>query len=107
MMTTISYPLQDQRREHVRRLLDAFGELWPGSHYGLMHILIDDYNALDRHLEFCRGLVQSMLNGEAIYQVPEGSVVDELKASLLLLDMLALIPEEARDIHAESEEGYS
>jgi hypothetical protein len=111
-MGLISYPLQDVHRESVRMLIDAFGEVWPDSHYGPMHILVDDYNALDDDLTFCRGFTQAMLNGDEVFVSERGSKFNikefdpyeesGLKASLLLLDMLALIPEEWRDIHAEA-----
>jgi hypothetical protein len=111
-MGLISYPLQDERRESVRQLIIAFGEVWPDSHHGPMHILISDYNALDHNLVFCRGFVQAMLNRDEVFQPDEGRPIvlkeyephdeKELRASLLLLDILTLIPEEWRDVHAET-----
>lgn len=105
-MPTISYPLENEDREAVRLLLDTFGEIWPESHWGPLHILIEDYNALDHNLEFCRRAVYSALGSDpksdmTLPQNLKHSEI-ELKASLLLLDMLALIPEDQRDIHAEA-----
>lgn len=111
-MTTISYPLQNADREAVRQLVIAFGEIWPNSHYGPMHIAIADYNLLDHNLEFCRKCVHGMLNDDATQEerdlVKDDDPHDEaeLRASLLLLDILALIPEEQRDIHGESVEDF-
>lgn len=113
-MPIISYPLQDERREAVRQMVDAFSEVWPESAYGPMHIAIADYNLLDDDLAFCRGFVQAMLSKDEVFVSESGSRMilaefdphdeNELKASLLLLDMLALVPEEWRDIHAEARE---
>lgn len=109
-MALISYPLRDYDLEAVRRLVDAFGDIWPDSHWGPMHIAIEDYNLLDSHLTFCRSLVRGMLKDGATqaeidaandYEPHDKS---ELRASLLLLDMLALIPEDKRDIHSEGVE---
>lgn len=113
-MSLISYPLNDERKEAVRQLLEAFGNVWPESHYGPMHILIDDYNALDHNLRYCRSFTQAMLNGDEIFVSESGSKAvlsefephdeNELKASLLLIDILALIPQEQRDIHDWADE---
>jgi len=109
----ISYPLANQEREAVRQLLEAFEGIWPNSTYGPMHILIADFNALDHNLAYCKRWVKAML--AQLYSVgfdPPVTNLDrieietyephdkaELQASLLLIDMLELIPEDQRDIH--------
>ncbi len=106
-MSTISYPLEDKDKEVVRQMIESFGEIWWNSHYGPMHILISDYNALDHHLEFCRHLVRGMLKVGATQEEidkaqdydPDEHDATELRASLLFLDLLALVPQEWRDIH--------
>jgi hypothetical protein len=111
-MALISYPLKDEQKESVRQLIEAFSDVWPDSEWGPMHILIGDYNVLDGDIEFCRGFVQAMLNKDEVYKSPLGSTFvieeylphdeSELRASLAFLDVLAQIPEEWRDIHAEA-----
>jgi uncharacterized protein YozE (UPF0346 family) len=105
-MSLISYPCQDEHHEAVRLLLDAFCGIWPDSEFGPMAILIADYNALDHNLTTCRERIQAMLDDAAIPKERDyfSRIHDfaELHAGLYLLDMLALIPEDWRDIHAES-----
>jgi hypothetical protein len=105
--------MSKQKTEAVKRLLNAFGEIWPDSHWGPLHILIEDNNALDHHLDFCRKEVLSKVslwstkpNFDSIksYQNDDPDDLKEYRAALLLIDMLMLIPEEQRDIHAENEE---
>lgn len=96
------------RREAVLRLIKAFVEVWPGSDYGPAHIVLSDDNLLDDNLSFCYELIQGLLESRSQLKLDDdykGHSTRELAATSSLLDILRLIPEEWRDIHAEDEGG--
>lgn len=100
-------PLQDEHREAVRQLIAAFTEVFVGSEFGPAHITLSDYNALDDNLIFSRNVVSGLLTGTASDEQRDtykDHQPNELLATLLFMDVLRQIPEEWRDIHAETVE---
>lgn len=91
----------------VYSLLRAFSEIWPNSDWGPLHILISDQNVLDEDLASCRTRTLGFMAGDPEYTSSVPHSTEELRASLLLLDMLALIPEDVRfgDIEDEPRMG--
>lgn len=90
-------------------LLEAFGEAWPDASYGPAHITIDDANVTDSNLAFCRRLVLATLADSDAALLPYEREIyralrddyqehdpNELWATLGLLELLQLVPEEAR-----------
>ena len=106
-MGLISYPLQDERREAVRLLVDAFVSVWEGADYGPAHIALSDYNLLDDNLKFCLRLVNSIMSGTPPEEYKDSwkdHSYEELASTASFLVSLQHIPEEWRDIHAETVE---
>lgn len=105
-MPLISYPLQDENREGVRLFVDQFVFLWPLSDGGPAHIALADYNLLDDNLDFCLTLINRLLDGTAPQEQQEYYADlhprEELLATRFFLESLKLLPEDWRDIHAES-----
>lgn len=87
-----------KQSEALQRLLQAFSDIWPESEWGPAHILISDYNIDSEWIELCRARTMERLEEQS-----DPSRVPEWKATLCLLDMLALMPEEYWDIYGEDE----
>lgn len=111
-MPIISYPLQNENREIVRQLIEAFVKVWPLSDSGPAHIALADYNLLDDNLDFCLGIINRLIGlnlrndekTEEYRDTYKDHSRDELMATEMFLRSLRYIPETWRDIHAESVE---
>ena len=95
-----------ERREAVLALVNAFTEVWTDSDFGPAHTVISDYNLLNDNFEYSRNIITSLLDGTATpdhLDTYKDRSPEELKATLLFIDMLALIPEDWRDIHEDAD----
>ena len=93
-------------KKRVIALVDAFGNLFPFAGGGPAHIVIDDYNFADGHIEWCMDRLRACLGEDAseeagkfveeMHGYPDHSE-DEHQATVYFLQMLLVIPEEIRD----------
>ena len=80
-----------------RDLIEGFLKLYPEAAFGPGHVVLDDYNLEDRHIEWC-------LETPGLWTAArEGHSDEELVATRAFLELLKLIPESmrlAKDDHA-------
>ena len=68
------------------------------NHFGALHIVIEDENAADDDLAFCRSLVNELTPAEAeILDMLEGYTEREREAIIILADVIAEASEKAEN----------
>lgn len=104
--------------EEVQAVIDAFTDEYPRSHWGPGHIVIEDYNLYDEHIQWCITLIEIVLthrsNGNLStfspreiktvsdmdwYEGDQGFPTRELEATKLFLEHLLLMPESVRILY--------
>lgn len=103
----------------VQAVIEAFTDEYPRSHWGPGHIVIEDYNLYDEHIQWCITLIEITLtyrnfSGDLSafllrdietvsdmdwYEGDQGFPTDELEATKLFLEHLLLIPESVRILY--------
>jgi hypothetical protein len=78
--------------EETYNKLGAFVEKWPGSEFGPAHIVLDDCNILDGHIQFCLDKIDNYDPDDYLGGYSE----EELLATRVFLVELMEIPEDDR-----------
>src|SRR5688572_26663473 len=95
----------DETPGKAAAMLREFVEKWPNSPWGPFHIVIDDYNLGDYHINWCIQLTEAFLGGEDEFdgldpgyfaEVRKNHSEEELVASIALARELLKIPEDER-----------
>ena len=88
--------------------IDAFLKKWPRARFGPGHLVLEDLNIEDQHIEFCLNLARAVLNPEPpspgmavegilhVHRWYEKHTTQEIQETIAFLEELLAIPENER-----------